>query len=147
PLMHHTLAGVEPGKDARELKLDLALDPGKTVRGNLVDPDGKPLVGVRFRGSWGSEHSGGPLPGATFAPPVVDLERPRPFFFQHDKRKLGIAVLFKGDQTEGLTVKLQPLAAVTGRLLDLDGEPLAGRGLSGCIEDNQLLVKRGWAGF
>jgi hypothetical protein len=145
---HHTLAGVEPAKGARELRCDLALDPGKTIRGTVVDPDGKPLDGVQIRGSWGAEGpSGKPLPAAAFTLTTVDTERPRPYFFRHPGRKLGAVVLFKGDSTDSVTVKLQPLGAVTGRLLDLDGVPVARGGLMGYFEDGQLNIKRGWGGF
>jgi hypothetical protein len=148
PLTHHSLAGVEPGPGTRELPCDLALDPGKTIRGTILDPDGKPLAGVAVTGSWAYEHSPRqPLPTAHFSLPAVDTERPRPFFFRHPGRRLGAVVLFKGDRTDAVTVKLQPLGAVTGRLLDLDGAPLARGNLMGRFEDGQLNVKSGWLGF
>jgi RNA polymerase sigma factor (sigma-70 family) len=147
PATHNTLVGLDLARDAREVTCTLALDPGKTVKGTVVDPDGKPITGVRVRGTWGYPSSPRePLATPQFTLPAVDLGRPQPFFFTHRERKLGAVVLFKGDRTEGLTVKLKPLGVITGRVLDLDGVPLAGY-LTGCVEDGQLQIKRGWAGF
>jgi RNA polymerase sigma factor (sigma-70 family) len=148
PSLVNTLVGVDLARDQREVTCNLVLDPGKPVKGTVVDVDGKPISGVRVRAAWGQRSAPhGPLPTAQFTLTAVDLDRPQPFFFTHREKKLGVAVMFKGDRTEGVTVKLLRLGTITGRLLDLDGEPLAGRRLVGYVEDGQLNIKRGWAGF
>ena len=52
-------------------------------------------------------------------------DEPRPYFFSHAGKQLAAAVVVKGDEPDTFTVKLQPAAAVSGRLLNDDGEPLA----------------------
>jgi RNA polymerase sigma factor (sigma-70 family) len=147
PAMHHTLVGLDVAADAREITCNLTVDPGHTITGKIVGPDGKEVVGAAVSASW-ARYSGprGPLPTARFTLKAVETAPPLPFFFQHKEKKLGAVMLFKGDEKE-VVVKLQPLATITGRLLDLDGEPLAGHYLSGYFEDGQLNLKRGWAGF
>src|SRR5262249_42888219 len=148
PKFHNTLAEVNLPADAREATCDLAVDPGQTVTGTAVDPDGKPLGGVRVTGAWGSA-LGRVVTGADgrFTIPAADPQRPQPYFFQPPQRKLGTYVLFKGDQLKDVTVKLQPCGVVKGRLLDLDEQVLAGRRMTGYFEDDQLNVKVGWAGL
>src|SRR5439155_1746659 len=86
------------------------------------------------------------LATAQFRLPALDPNLPQPFFFKHREKKLGTVVVLKGDEPDGFTVKLQPMGVITGRLLDLDGEPLAGS-LIGRVEEGQFGIKRGWYGF
>ena len=44
----------------------------------------------------------------------------------HADRKIGGTVTIRGDEKEPVVAKLGPLGKVTGRLLDLKGQPLAG---------------------
>jgi hypothetical protein len=148
PRRQNTLVGLDLARDAHWFTCNLVLDPGKTVRGTVVDPDGRPLVGVEVSGT--SVYLSAPqrpLTTPQFSLPAVDLSRSQPFFFTHREKKLGAVVRFKRDKTEGVTVKLQPLGVITGRLLDLDGEPLAGSSLLGYVEDGQPGIERGWYNF
>jgi RNA polymerase sigma factor (sigma-70 family) len=146
---YEALAGVEPGPDATAITCDLQIDPGKTVSGACVGPDGKPLAGAHIHASLGY----GPtidihdLPTPRFTLYAFNPEHPRPFFFHHHGKKLGAAVVLKGDEPEGLTVRLQPTATVTGRLLDTDGTPLPGAQIAGEIKGGQLGIPQGWGGF
>jgi RNA polymerase sigma factor (sigma-70 family) len=148
PAMTNCLVGLDLNPAKREATCHLVLDPGKTVTGTFVGPDGKPVAGVRIQGAWGRNYvQSGPLPTAQFTLPSVDLDRPQPYFFQHDGKKLGAVVLFNDDKTEGLTIKLHPCGTVTGRVLDLDGLPIAKATVSGYIEGGQYNLKHGWGGF
>jgi RNA polymerase sigma factor (sigma-70 family) len=148
PTMVNTLVPLDVARDAGPVTCNVVLDPGKTIRGTIVDPEGKPITGARVRPTWGhASVAQWPLPAAQFTFTAVDVDRPQPFFFWHHEKKLGAVATFKGDKVEGLTVKLQRLGVITGRLLDPDGEPLAGRHLSGYVEDGQLNIRHGWAGF
>src|SRR5262249_44275573 len=127
PPTHNTLVGLDLARDARFVTCNLVLDPGKTVRGTVVDPDGKPISGVIVKGPWGYPSAPQvPLAPPRSSPPAIDPSRKQSFFFTHRDRKLGAVVVFKRDETEGVTVKLQRLGVITGRLLDPDGAPLAG---------------------
>ena len=77
---------------------------------------------------------------------AINPVNPQPFFFYHSGRKLGAAVLPRGDEPKNYTVRLQPLGTLIGRILDEDGEPLAGAQLTGIIEGGQLNLAPGWGG-
>jgi protocatechuate 3,4-dioxygenase beta subunit len=105
----------------------IELTPAAPVRGRLLDPDGKPLRGVRVRGLSTSEDDwSDPLRDAEFtaAPPHPD--RPRRMTFRQSERKLvGTAVVVAGS-AKPVDFKLEPWGELTGRLLDTDGKPIAG---------------------
>ena len=44
----------------------------------------------------------------------------------HDGRKLAGSVYLKGDEAGPLTVRLQPWGTITGRIVDVDGQPRDG---------------------
>jgi hypothetical protein len=66
------------------------------------------------------------LPTATFTAVALSPDRPRTLVFWHEPKKLARAVLVRDSDTSPLTVRLEPLAASTGRLLDAEGRPQAG---------------------
>jgi RNA polymerase sigma factor (sigma-70 family) len=148
PSWTNALAGldVEPGK--REVTCALLLDPGKTVKGRVVGPDGKPVAGVRVdRTSGHTDSADAPGSDGRFTFGCVDPQRARAFLFRHDEKKLGAVVMIRGDRTDEVTVKLQPYGTLLGRLVDTDGTPLAGWRVSGIVEANQFGFDRGWVGF
>jgi hypothetical protein len=148
PHTHNTLVEIDPPEGRREMTCDVQLDPGATVKGTIIGPDGKPVEGVQIKPSWGrNPGSWDVLKSADFTLTTIDLASPRPYFFQHHGRKLGAVVLFKPDQTDKVVVKLQPHGVIKGRLLDLEGEPVAKMILMGMFEDGQLGVERGWGGI
>jgi RNA polymerase sigma factor (sigma-70 family) len=120
------LARINPGEGDRAVTCNLAFDPGRTLDGTLVGPDGKPVVGVRAFGmkpreSWTPRA----LEGAELTLTAVHPHQRRGLIFLQPVKHLGGAVTLKGDEKGPLTVHLQPTGSVTGRLLDTDGVPLA----------------------
>jgi RNA polymerase sigma factor (sigma-70 family) len=146
PIMFNTIAAVDAKADGRTA-CDLHITTGRTVSGKLVDPDGKPLTGVDIAGSIGARFYQYGLKSPEFTIPAVNPAAPGPYFFYHRQRNLAAAVVLKGDEPAGFTVKLHPAATITGRLVDADGEPLADTEIMGCFEPGQLGVKTGWGGF
>jgi RNA polymerase sigma factor (sigma-70 family) len=122
---YNVLVEITPGKGNVAITRDLVLDPGKTVRGSIVDPEGKPLKGASIHGVYGIRFQANELPTAQFQIPGMDPRSSRLFLFQHRERNLGAAVYFKGDEPAPVTVQLQKFATITGRLVDEDG-PRAG---------------------
>ena len=48
----HAIVAIDPAEDAGSLTCDLALDPGITLSGTVVGPDGKPLAGCTAIDLW-----------------------------------------------------------------------------------------------
>jgi RNA polymerase sigma factor (sigma-70 family) len=126
PSHHHTLVEVNPGKDARAVTCPVVLDPGRTVTGTVVGPDGKPLVGAQvfglksyyYTGYWDRQ----PLKTASFTAYGLKADRPRNLLFLHEGKKLAGSLLVPGKEKGPVQVKLQPWGVVTGRLLDASGQ-------------------------
>jgi RNA polymerase sigma factor (sigma-70 family) len=143
----NTLAEVNPEPGATSVTQDLTLDPGKTVTGTVVGPDGKPLSGCSITGSWGINFRVDRMETARFTIPALDPRRPAPFFFQYPEKHLAAAVVLKGDEPETLTIRLQPTATITGRLVDADGDPRPNVNITSYIEPGQFGIAEGWGGL
>jgi RNA polymerase sigma factor (sigma-70 family) len=140
PSAFNTLADVNPAKGAEAVVRDLVLDPGKTVTGTIVDPDGKPVTGASIDGVRGVWLHLNDLPAAEFRVSGVDPKHPRWYFVRHHDRNLGAVVLLKGDEPTPATVRLQRCATVTGRVVDEDGLPRAAW-VEGHVHRGQLDIK------
>jgi len=137
---------VDPKKPPGEQAIDLT--PAEPVRGRLLDPDGKPLRGVRVRGLRQSEDDwSDPLGDAEFIASPPHPDRPRRMSFRHEERKLvGTAVVASGS-AKPVEFKLEPWCTLTGRLVDADRKPLtsasifapAGKGADGKFAENVRL--------
>lgn len=121
---YHAISEIDAGgKSAGDLKLEF--DPGHTLRGRVLDPDGKPLGGVVARGlredSWGRE----PLASTDFQVTGLRDGEQRTLVFVHPGRKLaGTKMVLQGDDV--VSVRLQRCGLVSGRLVDENGDPRAG---------------------
>jgi hypothetical protein len=116
------------------------------VTGAVVGPDGKPVEGVSIEGALGSAFRLGNLPSAEFTLTGVNPSNPRPFYFHHPQKKLGAAVLVRGDEPKGFTVRLQPYATLTGRVINDEGQPVAGLRLGGVLRAPGTYIER-WFGY
>jgi hypothetical protein len=115
---------IEPADDVRKLTVDFQFDPGKTLAGQVVGPDEKPLGGVTAYGLYPTRDEPVALKDAQFTAFGLDPDHPRKVVFVHPDRKLSGLVEARGDEKGLLKVKLQPWAAVTGRVVGPDGQPL-----------------------
>jgi hypothetical protein len=123
---YNALARLDPPKEAKMVVRDVALDPGLTFGGTVMGPDGKPLPGARTHGldAW-SGWERPPLETAEFKVTAFNPRRPRLLLFRHiEKDLVGVCEPPK-DARKPVTVRLQPGATVTGRLVDADGRPRA----------------------
>ncbi len=125
PQRLHAIVAINPSEDTGSLTCDLALDPGITISGTVVGPDGKPLAGCTAIDLWPHTMSGSmiKLTSGTFTAGGLDPKLPRPLVFRHEEKNLTGFVIARGDEHGPLTVRLQPAGTVTGRLLDDDGQP------------------------
>jgi RNA polymerase sigma factor (sigma-70 family) len=130
---------VDLKEDVAEFKIDLMVERGKTVQIEVQDTDGKPLSGVMAAGvtaHWPITYR---LKKATATVYALDPERPRRLVFLHSKKKLGGTVTLRGDEKGPVVVKLSPLGSVTGRLLEIEGAPLAGAEVS--VNGNDTITR------
>jgi RNA polymerase sigma factor (sigma-70 family) len=132
PHRYHAVVAITAEIEKPEsLKHTIELNPGVTLKGTIVDPDGKPLTGVSAFGLTAIPDPGaritprparfGPpppaqLPSATFTVIGLDVKTPRHLVFVHATKKLGKVIRVRGDEKEPLTVRLEPMASVTGTL-------------------------------
>jgi hypothetical protein len=124
--LHHAVKVLDPAADAGTATCDLAVDPGKKITVEVRDADGKPLEGVLASGVTATWPVTFPAKGARVTVHALDPAKPRRLVFYHAGRKLAGTLTVRGDEMATPAVKLGPTGALTGRLLDPDGEPLAG---------------------
>ncbi len=113
-------------QDAKSTNIDIALEPGRTRTGTVVGPDGQPLAGALVAGLMPIVHSRKKLPDATFTAFGLNPRKSRNVVFFHLEKKLGKVQAVRGDEAGPLTVQLEPLGGVSGRVLDANGRPWAG---------------------
>jgi RNA polymerase sigma factor (sigma-70 family) len=131
----HALVEVNPTKDAKEVICDIFLDPGRSLKGEVLGPDGKPLTGARASalrsygyGYWEYE----PLKTAEFIVTGLEAGKPRLLQFAHFEKDLAGWLVVKGDEKGPLKVKLVPAGVLTGRLVTPDGQP---------VKEGQLITR------
>ena len=122
-----SIAAIEPEPGVAAIEHDLPLDPGRTIAGTVLDPEGEPLAGAEARHldafGFGQSRT---LPTAEFEARGVDPRRRRSALFVHRERGLAGALPLLGDEDGPLTVRLVPWGAITGRVVDDDGNPVTG---------------------
>jgi RNA polymerase sigma factor (sigma-70 family) len=122
---------VDPMKMDEIVKVAIRFDPGRTVQGKIVGPDGRPLIGVQAAGVQATGERGPTtFPTDTFSVYALDPSRPRTVYFRHAEKNLIGSVTLRGDEKEAPVVKMQPASVVVGRVLDAAGKPMAGMAIS-----------------
>jgi RNA polymerase sigma factor (sigma-70 family) len=124
-------AVIDPKKKAETVQVVLRFDPGRTKRGKIVGPDGRPLTGVKAVGVQATDERC-PTTFSTDAYSVfaLDPSRPRTMYFWHKEKNLIGAATLRGDETEAPLVKMRAAGVVTGRMCDEAGKPIAGLEIS-----------------
>jgi RNA polymerase sigma factor (sigma-70 family) len=127
---------VDTDKTDKLLTFDIELDPGRTVKGSLIGPDGKPVLGATACGlnyspinrrnvEYSPRQENRLLKSAEFVVERLDTRESRTISFLHQERKLIGHAVVRGDEKGPLTVRLAPWGTLTGRLVDEQGKPLA----------------------
>ncbi|MBN69609.1 MAG: hypothetical protein CME32_10050 [Gimesia sp.] len=127
---YHVLAEVNPARDAESVQVDLAFDPGQTLRINVVKQDGAASQSGNYVGlmeefpSWNGFEQGqleirGYRPDRPRRVQVIDAE----------SQQAGFLLINEQNPTD-LKITLDPWAEITGRLVDEAGNPKAGVKLS-----------------
>jgi RNA polymerase sigma factor (sigma-70 family) len=119
---YNALVLLEPDEQTKTLEKDIALDTGGERHGRVVGPDGKPLAGALI-GGLGLRVV---VRGADFVVRGINLGQRRPLLFLHKEKSLGFYLkALPDDKADPLVIKLQPCGSISGRLLDVDGQPMA----------------------
>ena len=127
PEQFHALAEVNLEAGAGPVTCHLVLDPGRTLAGTVVGPDGQPLAGALTSGLNGRPlWMPPPLTTAAFTVSAVKPGQSRRLLFLHQANHLAGTLLVRGDEPGPLTVKLEPWGVVTGQLVTAEGKPLTG---------------------
>jgi hypothetical protein len=117
---------VDVPADAKSLTCDIQIDPGRSVTGTVLGPDGKPLSGCLVIGLTAVQPKSTALKTAAFTVVGLDAQEPRQLLFVHLKQKLAGMRVVRPDEKADVTVQLEPWATLKGRIVDEDGRPLAG---------------------
>jgi hypothetical protein len=126
----HAVTAIDASeKEPKTLSYTLYVTPAGSRPVRVTGPDGKPVAGARAAGLTDDSvvtrlaadrlTLGGLRPDGDRALVVI-----------HEGRRLGAVAAVCGDSDRPFEVKLEPLGAVTGRLVDDDGKPLAGRAVA-----------------
>jgi len=133
PLYVNSIAEVDADARAKEVSCKLKLVPALRLLVRVVDPDKKPLTGVRVVGrrpysmSITSSLREPPLAGDSFEVFSLDTDEPRTVILRHAERNLGKVIELKAADigSDGsVTVPLEVCGTISGRLLDPQGTPI-----------------------
>jgi hypothetical protein len=118
---------INPPADAQSVAVDFEMDPGRSVRVSVVDPQGRPIAGVNIQGA-ASDGYAQTISEPTFAVANLSPGEVRTIVFHHEERKLGWVMRLKADEAgpQPISVRLQPVGTLRARLLHPDGAPATG---------------------
>ncbi len=117
---------IDLAADAETATCDLFVERGATQTVKIEDADNKPLVGTLAGGVTASDRRVFPLRESVCTVFALDPNKPRRLLFVHVERQLAGSLTVRGDEKGPLTVRLAAVGTVTGRLLDREGQPIAG---------------------
>ena len=122
---------IDSAKTEETVKVVIGFDPGRTMHGKIVGPNGRPLSGLQAIGVQATDERGPTtFPTDAFTVYALDPSRPRTVYFRHAGQNLIGSVTLRGDEKAAPVVKMQPASAVVGRVLDAAGKPRAGLAIS-----------------
>jgi protocatechuate 3,4-dioxygenase beta subunit len=121
---------INPAAKDLTVNLHIRLDPGRTVHGKVVGPDGKAVAGAKAIGVQATnERRPTTFRGDTFTAYALVTGRPREMVFVHSEKKLAGTITVRPEDKKPV-VKLQPWAVIAGRVLNPDGTPAANAAVS-----------------
>jgi hypothetical protein len=147
PTEFHAVRAVEVPKGGGDVTVDLTVDAGRSVALDVRYPDNKP------RETWvlglAPDLPATPYPMKEFTPKRdrvggLMADEPRRLFAITRDGALGGHRVLTGGEADSVTVEMKPTGAVTGRLVDAAGKPLALQGFQLYYEDGAEGVSVSW---
>ena len=123
---YNAIALINPAEEAKPFTIDLMPRRGRTIEGTVLGQDGKPLSGVSVIGLTSHNFHRQSLATPHFQVESLDPRQKRALLFHHEEKALGLYKQIRGDEPGPLTIRLERCGAATGRLLDLNGQPVVG---------------------
>lgn len=124
---YHTIVEIDPDKDAKDVRCDIVLDPGPSLGGTVLGPDGQPLAGAKAGGlGAGGDRQYEPLRTAKFTVRALAPNETRLLQFAHAEKHLAGSLVVRGDAKGPLTTTLKPAGTLKGRFVTPTGKPWAG---------------------
>ena len=128
PQRKNAIKEINPPADATAAACDFVVVPGESLRLNVVDADGRPVHGsfglnIKEEGLDGSDMQ---MDAACEVRSLAPNET-RHVWILNRERKLGRYLEVKaGNRPREITVKLEPCATLTGRVVDAEGAAVEG---------------------
>jgi RNA polymerase sigma factor (sigma-70 family) len=131
PGLAHAFVRIDPSeRDPKSATFEIRLEPAASVRLAVVGPDDKPFSGYHAAGLTGAPRITSsymvPRESPTVTVRGLGARRPRTVVLYSAEKKLGKALVLRGDEADPLRARLEPLSSLTGRALDATGRPLSG---------------------
>jgi RNA polymerase sigma factor (sigma-70 family) len=112
------------------LKVTIPFDPGLSVSGTVVGPDGKPVAGCQGIGLQATdEMRPTPVPTDRFTAAALTAGQSRTVFLVHEAKGLVGTRTVKSTDKDPV-IRMQPWGVITGRVVMPDGTPVAGAEVS-----------------
>jgi RNA polymerase sigma factor (sigma-70 family) len=124
--IEHAVKYLDLAPDAGTAECNLFLDRGQTLTVKIEDAEGQPLKGTTVAGVTAGWPNTMPIRDASCTIFALDPKKPRRLLVYHAERKLAGSLMVRGDEKEPPVARLAPTGSVTGRVLDRDGQPIAG---------------------
>jgi RNA polymerase sigma factor (sigma-70 family) len=134
PGNYHTIVEVAPKPRDEAITCDVVVDPGRTLKGTILGPDGRPLAGAQVSGLRPMRCY---LKGAEFTLRGVSPDKSELLQVIHEEKKLAGWLEVRGDEKDPVRIRLQPWGSVTGRLVKPDGEPMTKATISALLRSGQ----------
>ena len=120
---YQALAPIDPADVEKVNIADITVVQGRTQHVKVVGPDGKPVAATRVFGNLIRDLSGEVSSGAelTFVHPKPGKNET--VLVVREDESAGTVLVVKGDESDPISITLQPTGTVTGRLVDDEGRP------------------------
>jgi hypothetical protein len=123
---NHACMVLDLAEGAGPIHRDVFLERGRTLTVHLEDADGKPLTGCQAGDLTDQHWPTFALKEASCAVYALRANHPRQLAFVHPQRRLAGLLTLRGDEKEVSIVRLQRTGSMIGRVLDAEGQPVAG---------------------